>query len=74
MSDLTIASFRYRNHRGEEAVRTVRPIRIWFGCTAYHREAGWLLEAFCLDRRETRDFALGNIVGGWERSADAKDR
>lgn len=62
--DRTIVSFRYRNHRGEVAVRTVRPIRLWFGSTAYHPESQWLLEAFDLNRQQTRDFAMSNLLGG----------
>lgn len=65
--DLSIVKFIYVNHRGERGLHTVRPIRVYFGSTAYHPEAQWLLEAFDLDRRETRDFALSNI-GGWNRA------
>ncbi len=67
--DATVIVFRYRNHRNEEAVRTARPIRIWFGSTAFHPEAQWFLEAFDLDRGETRDFALTGLLGGWGPAA-----
>jgi predicted DNA-binding transcriptional regulator YafY len=60
-------TFRYKNHRGEEAVRRVRPIRVWFGSTAFHPGPGWLLEAWDLDRQATRDFAMSNMLSGWER-------
>lgn len=67
MADYTIIQFEYTNHRGEKAVRKVRPIRIWFGSTAWHPEAQWLLEGFDLDRKETRDYAMSNMHGGWAR-------
>ncbi len=53
----------YSNHRGKVERRRVRPIRMWFGVTAFHRDAGWLLEAFCLDRQETRDFSMSSKRG-----------
>ncbi len=59
--DGTCLVFSYVNHRGETGDRHVRPIRIWFGSTAWHREAQWLLEAWDLDRQATRDFALAGI-------------
>lgn len=64
--DLTIVTFLYRNHKGEEEMRAVRPIRIYFGSTAYHREAQWLLEAFDLDKMATRDFAMSGILSPWQ--------
>lgn len=64
MSDLV--EFNYRNHRNEIATRHVRPIRIWFGSTAWHRESQWFLEAFDLDKQATRDFAMANMLTGWE--------
>lgn len=64
--DLSIVQFTYRNYKGITALRTVRPIRLWFGSTAYHPEAQWLLEAFDLDRQETRDFAMTGMLSGWK--------
>lgn len=66
-NDYTLVQFTYRNHRSETALRTARPIRIWFGSTAFHADAQWLLEAWDLGRRATRDFALANIEGGWQQ-------
>lgn len=51
----------YTNYRGERALRTVLPIRIWFGSTAWHPDKQWLLEARDLDREVARDFALADI-------------
>lgn len=55
MNDLV--TFIYVNHRGECGTRRARPIRLWFGSTAWHPEPQWLMEAFDLDRQATRDFA-----------------
>lgn len=63
MSDKSIITFRYRNHKGEQAVRMVRPIRLWFGSTAWHPDPQWMMEAFDLEKMETRDFALTGILG-----------
>jgi hypothetical protein len=51
----------YTNHRGERGVRPVTPVRIWFGATTWHPVPGWLLEAFDLDKRGMRDFAMASV-------------
>jgi hypothetical protein len=35
--------FWYRNHRGEQGYRRVRPISIRFGASAWHTEPQWLM-------------------------------
>lgn len=60
--DKTIVEFWYLNYKGVSSLRRVRPIRIWFGCTAWHREAQWLLEAFDVEKLATRDFAMSGII------------
>lgn len=66
-----IVQFEYVNHRGEQGTRTIRPIRLYFGSTCYHPAPQWLLEAFCLDRQATRDFAMAGIVSPWRRKSDS---
>jgi predicted DNA-binding transcriptional regulator YafY len=51
----------YTNHRGERRLRLVLPITIWFGKSAYHPYASWILTAKCLEKNETRHFFMGNI-------------
>ena len=64
---MDVVQFYYVNHRGEHALRTCRPIRIWFGSTAWHREAQWMLEGFDLDKNATRDYAMSGMRGdGWQ--------
>ncbi len=63
MKDIVLAS--YMNHRGETSVRRFRPIRLWFGATAWHPDPQWMLEVFDLDRMETRDYAMAGFAGAW---------
>ncbi len=69
---MDLVRFRYRNHRGEEAERRVRPIRLWFGSTSWHPSPQWLLEGFDLDRQATRDYAMANMISPWERIETTK--
>jgi predicted DNA-binding transcriptional regulator YafY len=57
----TTARIVYTNWRGETAERHVRPIKIWFGSTEWHKEAQWLMRALDVDKKEERDFALKDI-------------
>ena len=69
MNDIVVAT--YVNHRGETATRRFRPIRLWFGSTAYHPRPQWPLEVFDLDRQETRDYAMSGFQGGWRPMVDS---
>lgn len=51
----------YRNHRGEEARRRIKPIALWFGSTDWHPEEQWLLGAFDYSRNSRRDFSMAEI-------------
>jgi len=53
----------YTNWRGETSVRTITPIRVWFGSTDWHPEPQWLLRAFDHDKNAERDFALKDFRG-----------
>lgn len=53
---------RYTNYRGETALRRIIPISLRFGSTEWHPRPQWLLEAFDLDRRAERAFALKDIL------------
>ena len=61
-----VVTFEYVNHRGERSIRRIRPIRIWFGSTAWHADAQWLMEAWDLDKQATRDFAMSNVLSAWK--------
>jgi predicted DNA-binding transcriptional regulator YafY len=64
---MDIVTFRYVNHKGREAQRRVRPIRLWFGSTAWHPESCLLLEACDIDKNATRDFSMQNITD-WRKA------
>lgn len=52
---------RYKNWRGEVAVRTVIPQRIYWGSTEWHPQEQWLLEVLEVDKHVTRVFAVADI-------------
>jgi predicted DNA-binding transcriptional regulator YafY len=54
--------FEYTNWEGKTAVRTVRPIELWYGKTEWHPEEQWLLRAIDLDKGEERSFAVKDII------------
>ncbi len=56
-------SFDYRNHRGELTQRCVVPVILYWGTTEYYPEHQWILKAWDMDKKCTRDFAVRNIVG-----------
>lgn len=51
----------YRNWRGETTTRRLRALSFWHGSTKWHPETGWLLEAFDMDKRVERDFAVADF-------------
>lgn len=50
--------FWYKNYRGEEAYRRVRPLSLRYGTSEFHHESTWLMLAVDLDRGVEREFAL----------------
>lgn len=59
----------YKNHRGETSERLIIPGRFWFGQTLWHPRDQWFLDAYDLDRREDRSFALSDIIL-WEQEEE----
>lgn len=57
-----VLRFRYRNHRGEEGWRSVRPLRLWFGACEWHGAEQWLMDAWDEDRKAERTYALRDIL------------
>jgi predicted DNA-binding transcriptional regulator YafY len=51
----------YTNYRGETAIRTITPEKIWFGETEWHPGEQWLLDAFDLEKQTMRSFAMKDI-------------
>ena len=61
MSEEPIA-FGYTNWRGEAAIRTAIPKRIYWGSTEWHPEPCWLFEAWDTEKNALRQFALDDCV------------
>lgn len=51
----------YTNYRNETAPRIIIPKRIFFDKTEWHPEEQWLLEAYDLDKKANRSFAMKDI-------------
>lgn len=51
----------YTNYRGETAVRTIIPQRIWFGEIEWHPGKQWFLDAFDIEKNAQRSFAVKDI-------------
>jgi predicted DNA-binding transcriptional regulator YafY len=65
--DLTAAiEILYTNYRGETARRKIVPWSLRYGSTEYHPEPQWLLEAFDLEKKAGRTFAMHDIAE-WNR-------
>lgn len=55
--------FWYRNYKGEEGYRRVKPISIRYGSSAWHNEPQWLMLADDLENNKRREFAMRDISG-----------
>ena len=62
LEDLSIRVV-YKNYRGEEEVRHILPIRLFYGSTEWHKEKQWLIKVYDLDKNATRDYALKDFKG-----------
>lgn len=56
--------FKYKNWKGEEAIRTVIPIRIVVKSSPYHNDNKpcWIMVGFDTEKEALRDFALSGII------------
>lgn len=54
--------FNYVNYKGEASYRRVQFERVRFGASLWHQEPQWLLQAFDLDKKESREFALKDMT------------
>jgi predicted DNA-binding transcriptional regulator YafY len=48
----------YRNWKGEVRERRILPTHIFWGSNEWHTEEQWLVEAYDLEKKELRTFAL----------------
>lgn len=63
--DDKIVNILYTNWRGITSVRTIKPERIVWKSTEWHKEPQWLLDAFDIDRDAFRTFAMKDIKSWW---------
>ena len=52
----------YRNWRDEVALRTIIPLRVFYGKNEYHKDEQWLLDVWDVEKEVYRTFALKDIV------------
>ncbi|MBJ7450096.1 MAG: hypothetical protein JHC93_07055 [Parachlamydiales bacterium] len=55
----------YTNHRHETSWRYIIPQSMYFGTTQWHQEIQWLLQAYDVEKKDWRVFALQDIQK-WE--------
>ena len=53
---------RYKNYKGDESIRTIRPRNLYFGSNKWHPEPQWLLDAYDIQKMEMRTFALKDMI------------
>ncbi len=55
----------YKNHRGVTSIRTILPESIFWGSSEWHPQPQWLLNAYDVDKKAYRWFAMRDIKG-WD--------
>lgn len=63
MDEMDQLIFWYRNYKGTEAMRRVRPISIRFGSNEWHKDEQWLMKAYDLENNKEREFAMRDMSG-----------
>ncbi len=60
-----IVKILYTNYKRETAKREIIPDKIWFGKTDWHPEPQWLLDAYDINKKALRTFAMKDIHSGF---------
>lgn len=60
---MTELIFWYRNYKGKEGMRRVRPLSLRFGTSEWHKEPQWLMRAYDLENDKEREFAMRDMSG-----------
>lgn len=55
----------YINHKGEQKIYTIVPLRFYHGSTAYYPEPCYLLTAYVIEKDAFRTFAMKHFVS-WQ--------
>lgn len=58
---MSILKFEYKNYKGERKIRSVEPVRIFYGKTPNITENEWILEGYDQAKQSTRQFAMRHI-------------
>jgi predicted DNA-binding transcriptional regulator YafY len=74
MDKAKTVSIKYTNWRGETSIRSIVPLKIWFGSTEWHKDNQWLLKAFDIDKDAERDFTLSDIQNWNVQSVEHSDQ
>ena len=56
-----VVKVRYKNWRGEVAVRTIVPVEVFWGKTDWHPGEQWLLKVWDIERNAERVYAFADI-------------
>lgn len=56
-------TFWYRNYKGHEGYRRVRPLSLRYGTSEWHQEPQWLMRAYDLVNEKEREFAVRDMSG-----------
>ncbi len=48
----------YKNHAGKFAIRTISPLRVWYGATHWHPTEQWLMDVWDYGHNKARTFAI----------------
>lgn len=59
----------YTNYKGVTSTRRIIPKQIWFGSTEWHQTSQWLLDAYDLEKKDDRSFAMSDIQT-WKTQGD----
>jgi predicted DNA-binding transcriptional regulator YafY len=57
-----VVRFRYRNWKGVVSERTARVTTLVYGTTEWHPQPQWLMQAFDMEKKSERTFALHDMV------------
>lgn len=57
-----VVTVRYKNYRGEVAIRKIVPTKLFWGKTEYHPHEQWLMTVWDCERNAYRDYALQDIL------------
>jgi predicted DNA-binding transcriptional regulator YafY len=58
LKKMRAGEFDYTNYKGETGKRRAQMICIFYGSNEWHKEEQWLLEAYDMDKRDFRFFAM----------------